>query len=498
MHKRLVIVAILFCLLVRGGFLLVAPEPFQKDIDAYRAIALCLQQTGQYGLLPAVPVESSDLEGKAEAAPENALASLGPPKLGPPKLGPPKLGPPKPTAFRPPLYPAVLSLLVKDGALSVFAVACLHLTMAVLTVVAIFFAMKTVTGHAGLSLAAAMMVSLDPILLQQSSLVMTETMAAMLVAIVIFLWSQLTSKQKTPGLIGPLAVGCILGLAYLCRPTFLVWAALLISAFWVLCWRGQNTSGQVAWRGFLAGDVLVKPVVMGLPVLVILAAWTARNQWVLDAPVWATTHGGYTILLANNESFYDYVDASPARAVLGPPWDAEPFLDAYQHRFVGQMRAAQFWETDWQQTPLETPAFIDEVTDDQDCNQAAKATIRRRPVTFVTSAVVRAMRLWSPLPLKRPPGFSIKIAGVVVWYLVVYALVLYAIVRHRKALFQRQWIAVWLLCLTLTAVHAVYWSNLRMRGPAMPALCMVACMAFLPARRAQTSPMDSSQPASPG
>ena len=475
MHKRFVIAAILFCLLVRGGFLLVAPEPFEKDIDAYRAIAVCLRETGCFGLQPVTQPEIIDQHVGVDAA-ENPAAST--------EVA-------KPTAFRPPLYPAVLSLLVKDGALPVLAMACLHLTMALITVVAVFLAMKTVTDDDRLSLVAALLVSADPILLQQSTLVMTETLAAMLAALVILLWSRLSSHESELTLTRSLVIGVVLGLAFLCRPTFLVWAGLLTLACWVFQAWEANAEGRLIWKRLFVGKSLIKPMAMGLPVLLILAAWTSRNQLVLGAPVWATTHGGYTILLANNESFYDYVDANPLQAVLGPPWDAEPFLEAYQHRFVGDMRTAKFWETDWRQFPVEMPPLIDEVADDESCNQAAKATIGRRPYTFVTSSAVRVARLWSPLPLRRPAGFSIKIAGVTIWYLVVYALVLIAIARHRKALLHRQWIAIWLLCFTLTAVHAIYWSNLRMRGPAMPGLCMVACLAFLPARREENSQRSS-------
>jgi hypothetical protein len=33
-----------------------------------------------------------------------------------------------------------------------------------------------------------------------------------------------------------------------------------------------------------------------------------------------------------------------------------------------------------------------------------------------------------------------------------------------------------LLCLAFTAVHTFYWSNLRMRGPLMPIVCLCAAV----------------------
>ena len=41
------------------------------------------------------------------------------------------------------------------------------------------------------------------------------------------------------------------------------------------------------------------------------------------------------------------------------------------------------------------------------------------------------------------------------------------------------WAPPLLLILALTAVHAVYWSNLRMRAPVMPMVAALAAVGFL-------------------
>ena len=50
----------------------------------------------------------------------------------------------------------------------------------------------------------------------------------------------------------------------------------------------------------------------------VLAPWAVRNALVLGEPVWTTTHGGYTLALANNEVYYrDVLGGSPGQVWYG-------------------------------------------------------------------------------------------------------------------------------------------------------------------------------------
>jgi hypothetical protein len=56
-----------------------------------------------------------------------------------------------------------------------------------------------------------------------------------------------------------------------------------------------------------------------LATLVTLLPWAARNTVVLGTPVWTTTHGGYTLALANNEVYYaEVVNGPPGEVWSGP------------------------------------------------------------------------------------------------------------------------------------------------------------------------------------
>lgn len=416
------------------------PTAMDADPDAYQAIARTIGETGVFGL-----------------------------------TGPG--GVPRPIAFRPPLYPWILSLSVSDGQLSRVAVASFHLLLAGLTAGIVFCTTRRLVENETdsgdpqvglrLGLAAAVLTAIDPILLRQSTEVMTETLAATLTTAAIWFWCSRCNEscdesQPKHGLANTVALGGGLALAYLCRPTFLVWAVLLVVASAV---RTPNRRG------------LISAAIIASCVAAAVAGWTIRNQRTFGHPIWATTHGGYTLLLANNDSFYRYL----SQGRFGQAWDAGPFLNAYQHRYEADPREAVFWQRDWSGKPTYHGA-VSEYEDDRLCYESAVATIKRQPKLFVWSTLVRAARLWSPLPHDVSGRSKMSVIAVGGYYVVLYAAVLVAIIRHRRFLFRNRWWAIWLLAITLTGVHAVYWSNLRMRAPIMPAIAIIAVFSIAPKR----------------
>ncbi len=320
---------------------------------------------------------------------------------------------------------------------------------------------------------AAVLVLVDPVLVQQSTLVMTETIAAFLAAVVMLAWNQIAIRTKSTRFVGwSIVLAGALALAYLCRPTFLVWAGCLMLLLFMASRRDKSLISAAAIIFLLVGGTL--------------AVWTLRNQRQLGAPVWATTHGGYTLLLANNPLFYDYLrDGNPAGDDdRQQPWNADAFTSAYLHRYDGDPTTDEFWRRDWQAVAVAETA-ISEPTDDKRCGTAAIATIKRQPGMFVWSSLVRVGRLWSPFP-HQVPGRSLTLVWIVgVYYVVFFVLVLVAIVRLRSKLFQRRFWAILSLVFTLTAVHAVYWSNLRMRAPATAGLAVMVGLAITPRNRNQ-------------
>ena len=123
-----------------------------------------------------------------------------------------------PTAFRPPLYPWLLVPCVAMGPAGRVAIGVLHVLLGVGTVwVAYRLARRCRLG--GWSWLAAGLVALDPILLGQSAVVMTETAATLLVALAMLcLGRERSSRPPRAGL--PRAALCW-RLASLCRPELL-------------------------------------------------------------------------------------------------------------------------------------------------------------------------------------------------------------------------------------------------------------------------------------
>lgn len=397
----------------------------------------------------------------------------------------------RPTAFRPPLYSWILSWIVFDGQLNRSLVVALHAvigaaTAAMTLAIAMRINDSTTTTTTTTTMTqkqspdsspvwwihlAWILVAIDPILLSQSTLVMTETLAAFLFVAAWYVWVAGQTAGETAEESGGASAGAsgarsafwiagmtlVGGLAFLCRPTFLVFSVLLVLMVMV---RHSGLHRRMAVAGLVG-------------TLIAIAFWTTRNQRQLGRPIWATTHGGYTLLLANNPSFYDHIEASPL--AIGPwdrRWDSDRFFAAHAHRYHGDATTAAFWQTDWTGSPA---AAIDktEVEDDVYVGKAAKATIARRPMTFAWSCVVRLARLWNPMP--QAPWAIRMFVGV--FYVSVFAAALIGFFRWRTW-WRLSLVPAMAIFLTLSAVHSVYWSNARMRAPATAAIAIIASLAI--------------------
>jgi len=98
--------------------------------------------------------------------------------------------------------------------------------------------------------------------------------------------------------------GIGLGLLTLCRPSFLPAAALATVAA-ALASPGNRRSR------------LIRASLLGAATAATLAPWALRNARDLGESVWTTTHGGYTLALANNPIYYAEVLDGPPGAVWG-------------------------------------------------------------------------------------------------------------------------------------------------------------------------------------
>lgn len=522
------VLLLLIAAAIRSLFLVIDFDGLRADPDAYDRIAVTLAQTGTLGL-------TGD-DGRPVA-----------------------------TAFRPPLYPAALSLVRKvmisiggdfldpSGAKSVFwshvAYGVLNLVLGVATVGFTYLAaMRWLTrpprgwragGEEGRSkaiagaqpcsaaqgrwawpvaFAAGGLVAIDPILLQSSTRVMTETLATALAAAAVWLWARCadaidasgsSSESKATGEAvrnrraglwrDGVMLGLVLGLAYLCRPTFLVWAVLLIGYLMLL-----STGVPLRLAAVLA-------IVCGL----FVGGWTLRNWRVIGHPIWATSHGGYTLLLANNPPLFDYVRGG----AYGEAFDPEPFFAAWRRWEESDPRTKAFWEfgpssaeaiaasPDWE---IRRPRRGDEVAEDRLAQEAAKGVIARDPMGFLRACLFRWTRLLGPMPQQPTPVANVgddarndsgksetpggrsedkgkgvvgagrlpalAVVAVTLYYVAITLLIVCGMWRIGREIITPRYAAAVALVLSLLAVHTFYWCNLRMRAPAIPVLSIVAAI----------------------
>jgi hypothetical protein len=459
---RVFLAVVLFALLVRGGALMLMPGALLTDPDGYRRLAENLVQHGTFG--------AGDV----------------------------------PTAYRPPLYPLLLTGCVALGEHTRLAIGILHVLLGMATVgLTIVVARWWGLGDRAAAL-AGLLVACDPILLAQSAVVMTETLAVFLTAAGLFAltWSgRQTSlgRQLNCRPCAAMLAGAILALGALCRPALLLWtvAAGIGLALASSSRRPQPSDGQSATtsRGFVS---IFAAFFLGATV--VLGPWAVRNQVEFGRPIVTTTHGGYTLLLANNPEFYAWLRSGP----WGSVWEADRF------------------NADWDgRRPR------DEVQANRQAYAEAWRTIVDAPATFVYACLVRVGRFWSPLPHQITGGegpmrrLSRYLVGL--WYLAEFALAAVgawyiatrrvrgegreAISDYRAAKNEpRQtsppssfplppfpsWLYGLLLVACLTAMHAVYWTDMRMRAPLVPLVAMAAAVGATArwANRAKTTTDD--------
>jgi hypothetical protein len=364
---------------------------------------------------------------------------------------------------------------------------------------------------------AAFLVAVDPILVQSSVRVMTETLAALLAIVAVHCWIRLVERLLSPASVGqgdnnkddgptrqsvawdavPLA--SVLGLAYLCRPTFIVWTALLIG--YLMLWGGRNwlmgqrrkSDRDEGGISPLANDRAcnrskLDPVIAAATLVVVtglfVCGWSLRNQVHFGKPIWATTHGGYTLLLGNNPPFFQYMRSGG----MGIAWDPQPFFDRWEMRNLADPRAIEFWDStvppiadpDWQAESM-AASGRSELKEDRLAYETAKMAISNDRSGFAWATLWRIGRLLSPMPQVFSDAGIAKRWGaavVTIYYCAVIVLLIRAMSQLSCKLLGPNWVATLTLVLSLVAVHAIYWSNMRMRAPATAPLAILAAVSL--------------------
>jgi hypothetical protein len=350
----------------------------------------------------------------------------------------------RPTAYRPPLYPLVLAPIV--GALGdriEWGIAGLHLLLGVGTVAFTSAVARRWGFPPGRAAVAAAIVALDPVLVAQARSVMTETLSAFLVAG--SLWALADPRPLGSAVMGGLG----LGLSALCRPSLLPVVGL--------CGVAITAQGSGPLRRRLA-----RAGVLAATTVLVLTPWAARNALVFGEPVWTTTHGGYTLALANNPVYYDEILNGPPGAVWG-----------------GAAQGA------WWKGLNRATAGLPEPQADRILRSSAVRTIGEHPRDFLRASAARIGRFWGIAPSIRVYPAALRLATAM-WTVPLWLAL--AIGLGRRGLWRWPCVAAPALLVTLTVVHVAYWSDMRMRAPIVPAIALIAAGAGLspapPPRRA--------------
>ena len=350
----------------------------------------------------------------------------------------------QPTAFRPPLYPLLLAPISAPE--QAWLRGLLQVVLGTATVGLAWRIAKSLACSPGEAAVAAALVAIDPLLLLYTPQVMTETLATFLAAAALAL---LTGEPTSWSVRRQVATGFVLGLACLCRPTFLLWTAVLA------CW--------IAGRALLGSQASASPEpwlarLRRLPWLVLvvllltIAPWPIRNAIRMGRPILTTSHGGYTLLLSNNPVYDDEV----VRPGTGGVWSG-PSLDRWQRDLQVEM-AAQ--------------GISGELAQDRWMKAVALRWIADHPSRFLAACGQRFSSFWRIFPGQESGAVSTTAWGVAIFYGLQWGLVLLGLWNLRGGL--TRFLPGLLLIATLSTMHLVYFSNARMRAPLIPVLAILA------------------------
>lgn len=362
--------------------------------------------------------------------------------------------PGQPTAFRPPLYPLMLSACLACGGFAAIGIAQVLLGTATIWLTWLIGLRCLLSQRT--SLVAAALVAVDPLLIHYTTQSMTETLFTFLVASLLFT----TVSAKDTTIRQAVVSGTIFGLTALCRPS--IWAFGGLAA---LIWLAKQLVNHQPLDSSTTGRgsrTTTQALACVTAIAVMVSPWLIRNVLQFQQPILMTTHGGYTLLLGNNETFYQQV----VNARRGATWQDDSLNNwqAETERSLAEMRISP----------------TDEVARDTTLGQLARSWIMNNPRKFLHACLLRIQRFWACWPSSSTgvPSWLQQLVGV--WYVCVIVLALTGAFRWRSL-----WPGCWplgILVVALTLVHTVYWSNARMRSPVIPVISLATAAAFQSSR----------------
>ncbi|MCA9041342.1 MAG: glycosyltransferase family 39 protein [Planctomycetaceae bacterium] len=352
-----------------------------------------------------------------------------------------------PTSFRPPLVPLMYAGVLMLGG-NVLMIGFLQVLLGTATVWYGGRAAWNLTNSAG-GIFTALILAGDPILIYANVSLMTETLFTFLLAYGFFRATRISNSSKYREFF---FLGCIGGLLALCRPG--IWAfylILFVGAFLLIL--------KMKARQFC----FLKGTTVGLGILLVVAPWGVRNYLTMGDPILMTTHGGYTLLLGNNNTFYEEVVRQP----WGTIWQGDS-LAAWQE----QLEQDMIRDLGPERARLEIPR-------DHWMQNQAYDWISNNPAKFREASWLRLRRFWALKPNETPFENKLFDRGTTAVFGVIYLFAAWGIVMWfkyaRGNLRQMTFVSALLVCMvSFCLIHTVYWSNMRMRAPVEVCLALLA------------------------
>ncbi|WP_144998594.1 glycosyltransferase family 39 protein [Polystyrenella longa] len=343
-----------------------------------------------------------------------------------------------PTAFRPPLLPILYAAILSLGG----GLWGIGIVQVMLGTASVWFTGKTASrmGNQATGAVAAGVMAFDPLLLFATASLMTETLFVFLLSL--FCWRVSAINEKSAAF--PLVtLGLIGGALALCRPGIWAWGGLVGVSCLIIAIR-KKRMGLFLRQGIL--------IFTGISIVVL--PWVVRNWVVMGQPILTTTHGGYTLLLGNNETFYKEVISQP----WGTTWQGDS-LDRWQIEMEAEMRA-----------DLGQQEATGEIARDRWMNSRAKNWIVNHPGSFFDSSWLRLRRFWALAPHSvdeenRMIGIAISGYYILLYLASIIGLGFWLLFRKSEVPVVRVLTFTLLCVVSLTLIHLVYWSNMRMRAP---------------------------------
>ncbi len=333
-----------------------------------------------------------------------------------------------PTSFWLPGYPFLLA-----GVFSVFGVSAkaLFVSQAVLgtgTVVLTGLLGRRLGGGLLGSIAAAL-VAISPLQLAQVTRVASETLAAFLFVLIVWLSSRTLDRIRdgSPVSLDLVLLGAAIGLGVLTRSAFVLTSALAFGVLAVVALRHASTRSAIRALA-LAGSV----------VCLVVAPWLARN-WVLWDEVVYQTKSGVNLAIG----FNDLADGGYQTSALPDLEQAGP----------------------------------DELVRDRTLSAEARSWIVANPVSASGLAMKKLAMFWSPFHDRHPLSTA---AGLITFawagpLLIASIVGIIPIVRLRRA----EWLPALVLTVGYASTHvAAFYAN-RFRVPVEPVLALLASSALV-------------------